>query len=540
MERTLAGEGVDVARRRAPVDESPVPVGRPETAPATAHRMWAPIAAAAIPALLYLAFVSHYALDVPLSDDWNLIALAAHARHHHVAMVELWSQYADTRLFVGRIVFAGFGLLDHLNLRHIILFSAITYIASFAILLVLFRAYLRRRLTFLPVLSLAVVWFSVADFQNALWSFQLAWYLVVFFFVAMAYFLVARDRYRNLFFALGIVCAVLASLTEVQGFGVWAVGLVCLLWAHPRVRRTSYECAIWISAAVLVTAIYLHNFNFGYAGNICQTEGGSKGSCSLAYGALHPVPLARFLAVLAGNVVPTRPGSYVGVHELLGAAIWIAAALVVFQSVRDRRLGTGPLPVLLILFALEFDLMLALSRLGQGPAGAGKTWYTMPNIILLSGIVIFAWRYVPDRQKTRERIHRGRRLTTVGLTTLAAFLLLQAVVATQFGITNGRELRASTVTVGRVLAHFSEIPVTKRECYVVAATDRPSASAIFADIDAARFEQLALFQSGRESQFRSPPRDCILRHPRRRRRSIASHVRLPMGLSRSGCRVGPS
>ena len=504
MERTLTGEVVDVARRRAPIDETLIQVGRPATEPATAHRVWAPIAAAAVPALLYLAYVAHYALDVPLSDDWGLIGLASHARHHHVAMAELWSQYADTRLFVGRVVFAVFGLLDHLNLKHIILFSAITYIASFAILLLLFRSYLQRRLTFLSVLSLAVVWFSVADFQNALWSFQLAWYLVVFFFVAMAYFLVARDRQRNLFFALGIVCATLASLTEVQGFGVWAVGLICLLWAHPRVRRTSYECAIWISAGVLVTAIYLHNFDFRYASNICRTEGGSKGTCSLAYGAIHPVSLARFLAVLAGNVVPTRPGSYVGVHELLGVAIWIAAALVLFQSVRERRLGTSPLPVLLIVFALQFDLMLALSRLGQGPAGAGKTWYTMPNIILLSGIVIFAWRYFPDRRTTHERIHSGGRLMTLGLATLATFLLLQAVVATQFGVTNGRALRASTFTVGRVLANFAEIPDVKRECYVEAATDRPSASAIFANIDAARFEQLALFQSGSEGQFRSP------------------------------------
>ena len=264
-------------------------------------------AAAAVPALLYLAYVAHYALDVPLSDDWGLIGLASHARHHHVAMAELWSQYADTRLFVGRVVFAVFGLLDHLNLKHIILFSAITYIASFAILLLLFRSYLQRRLTFLSVLSLAVVWFSVADFQNALWTFnspgtsscsssspwRTSWSPGP----SPKPVLRARDRVRDACFTY-------------RGPGIRRVGRGPRLPALGTPARAPDLLRVRSGSPrqVLVTAIYLHNFDFRYADNICRTEGGSKGTCSLAYGALHPVSLARFLAVLAGNVVPTRTG----------------------------------------------------------------------------------------------------------------------------------------------------------------------------------------------------------------------------------------
>ena len=50
------------------------------------------------------------------------------------------------------------------------------------------------------------------------------------------------------------------------------------------------------------------------------------------------------------------------VHEFLGAAIWIVGGFVIVGSIRDRRLGVNPLPLLLVAFAFQFDLMLALSR----------------------------------------------------------------------------------------------------------------------------------------------------------------------------------
>ena len=366
------------------------------------------VLAPGIPALLYLLYVSHYSINVPIADDWNVLPLASIAIHHHLTLSELWGQYGDTRLFVGYVFFAAFALFDHLNEKAIILFSAATLIASFVLLLVMFRSYLRRRLTFLPVFALGIVWFSIADVENALWSFQFAWYFVVFFFVVTAYFLGIRHHYRNLFFALGIVAAILASLAEVQGFVVWPVGLICLLWVRPWGRRTSCESAIWALSAVATAVFYLRGFNFGVDTAICVVEGGRKGSCSLTFGLLHPVQLVRFSLVLVGNVIPTLQGQYVVVHELLGAAICITACFVIVQTIRERRIRTDPLPLLLIVFGLLFDLMLALSRMGEGVQAAGLNRYTMPNVILLAGILIFVCAHVPrfPRRSKPIDLHR--------------------------------------------------------------------------------------------------------------------------------------
>ena len=147
-------------------------------------------------------------------------------------MTALWSQWSNARPFVSRLFFVAFGLLDHLNEKSIILCSAITFIASFIVLLPVFRSYLGRRLSLLSVLSLGIVWFSLVDVQNSLWSFQLAWYLVILFFVATLYLLLVPRHHRILCFTLAIVAAIAASFSFLQGFLVWPVGLMPSL-EHP-------------------------------------------------------------------------------------------------------------------------------------------------------------------------------------------------------------------------------------------------------------------------------------------------------------------
>ena len=139
--------------------------------------------------------------------------------------------------------------VDHYNIRHVLLFSAMLMVSSYGLLLLLLRRYLGGRLTSLSVFAVGIVWLSLADVHNSLWSFQVAWYLATFFFVVTIYVLLGPHRYRTIFFSLGIVAAVAASYSIVQGFAVWPAGLICILWNRPWVRRTYVEGAAWLAAA---------------------------------------------------------------------------------------------------------------------------------------------------------------------------------------------------------------------------------------------------------------------------------------------------
>ena len=242
--------------------------------------------AVGLPALLYLLFVSHYSVDVPWSvDDWSIIAFVSRSVHGHLDIGSLWSQYGDRRPFLGRLIFVAFGSIDHLNEKSVMLFSGVIFVASFVLLLLTFRSHLRTRLTFFRVLGLGIVWFSVADYLNALWSFQLSWYLVVFFLVSMMYLLLVPKSRRNLTFGLGVLAAVAGSLSDVQGLSLWLVGLVCLIWTQPRGRRMYAEIALWLSASTVTCATYFTDYRFA------NTQCVPASRCSLGYELQHPLLL---------------------------------------------------------------------------------------------------------------------------------------------------------------------------------------------------------------------------------------------------------
>jgi hypothetical protein len=434
-----------------------------ESKPELSHAVGVAVGAA-VPALLYLLYVIHYSVNVPNLDDWFVVPIVDAALHGHLTLGALWGQYGDRRLFLPYLIFVGFGFIDHLNEKAIIIFNATLFIGSYVLLLFLVRSYVRRRLT--PAcFFLGVVWFSLADVQNELWSFQLSWYLMVLFFMVMTFVLLIPERHHNLYIGVGIVAATAGSLSDIQGFSLWILGAICILWARPWVRRTYYRLAIWIAAAVAVLAIYLPGFRSHYSQCYPRTP-----VCSLTFGLRHPDQMAKFFVLLVGNVIPTSLSAvhprYIGVHQLLGAALVIAALFVLVQTIRERSSGRNPLPLLLILFALLFDLNIALGRVGLGLLQAvnDADRYTMPNIILIVGILVYAWAHAPNLLRLSRPINWRVWLSAVGTAVVVVFVAVQSILTTSFGITNGSAQQRERVTAARIAVNLDKIPPAKRAC----------------------------------------------------------------------------
>ena len=81
------------------------------------------VAAVCVPPTLYLLYIFHYSVNVPYADDWNLTPDIIAAVHGTLGIPDLWAQYGDTRLFVPKLLFVLFALVDHYNVRHILLFE---------------------------------------------------------------------------------------------------------------------------------------------------------------------------------------------------------------------------------------------------------------------------------------------------------------------------------------------------------------------------------------------------------------------------------
>jgi hypothetical protein len=398
------------------------------------------IAAACIAPILYLLYLDRYAVNSFVDDDWSVVPLVHGALHGHLSWSLVWSQHNESRLVIGNLMDVLFGFINRLDVRAIIFFSAAVFIVSYVGLLALFRKYTAKPLTPIPVLAIGLIWFSLADFQNALWAFQVSWYLTVLFFVMMLCALFLPKSRSSLWVTVALVLAVAASLSTVQGFLCWPIGAICLLWPSSS-RRLLPDLAIWLGAMIVTVAVYVHGYTFS-EGNTCLVPS----QCTASFELHHPQTALGFFFALIGNVIPGQtyglppkiddPARFV----VVGAALFVVSLFILVQSWRQRAGSEHlPFPGLLILFALFFDLTIVVGRGGTGVVGAiDFNRYVMANLILLAGVAMWALARLPEI-RVPATDSPWRVLGTFGLfTALTIFVVVQVIASTTFGLSNGR------------------------------------------------------------------------------------------------------
>jgi hypothetical protein len=170
-----------------------------------------------------------------------------------------------------------------------------------------------------------------------------------------------------------------------------------------------------------------------------------------------------------GNVLPNSNSNIVWLTGVLGAVLFTAAVAVVIASVRSRHREHNCLPVALIVFGLLFDLLTAIARVefltGGSTGGATTSTYTMPNLLILLGLISYAW----DRFGS-NRISRP--LTRVAVRSMAAaFLVAQLALSTHTGIAQARAWDQLQTSNARLIVNLNEVPAQERLCYDVIGVD---------------------------------------------------------------------
>jgi hypothetical protein len=470
---------------------------------------------------LYLIYIVHYAVDAPAGDDWSVIATVDSALHGHLTFNALWDQHFESRMLFPNLLFITAGFIDRYNLRSIIILSALIYIASFFLLLVMVRAYIGRALTALPTLILGLVWFSLCACIDALWAFQIAWYMVVLALVCLLYVLLVAKISWGASLALGIAAAVVASYSAVQGLLLWPVGLLVLLWATPWVRRTYVQAGIWVAACVATSAFYLRHFAVAFTVTLCPP----KANCTAGYALTHPVQFASYSLRLMGNLFPSTTESTGLPQELLGLLLCIAGAFVIVQSFRERRGMTRlPLPLALVVFAALNDGSLVVGRLGFGSPGDGE--YTLPQVVLLAGILIYIWGHLTTRPSDASVGSWRRNARVIGYGTLCCLLAVQLIISMNYGLKEAAKRQRLTSDTGRLVVNLNQIPPAQVGCdeswfftdFIVPTNVEEGVMRPIIGI--ARADQLAMFNSGAYKAFRAegPPSvpECSPNTPHRK------------------------
>ena len=487
--------------------------------PSSKLNLAATLLAALVVPVLYLLYLAHFAVSAPFLDDWFSIPVVHAALHGHLSWSILWAQYNDSRIVVGRVVLVIFGFADHLDLRAVIFFDGGLLIAAYGIVLALYRRYIGKPLTPIPVVLIGVAWFSLVDVGNSLWAFQVSWYLVPFFLTVMLYALLMPRHHHRFWLVIGVLAALGASLSSIQGFILWPLGVICIFWREGVGRRKATEIATWIALGAMTTGIYSRGFNFQLGSCVNYGVYGRFFSSSLVLH--HPLRAAHYFLVLIGNVVPGGPGGLVAppqnlIHELIGAGVLAASLFIIVQSWRHRSSGEPlPLPLLLICFGLVNDVFIVLGRfLGwyfgttSSIAGSLASRYVLPNVIILTGIVIYGLARVGRLRAAQALPPRAVWSTRIALVGLGVFFVVQVVAATGYGMTDGALNRESFVGSAKLIVDIDRYPAAARPCelsYVLARIWSPAGAAQVLDpkIKEAAEDHLTVFQPAQYRAYRA-------------------------------------
>jgi hypothetical protein len=159
--------------------------------------------------------------------------------------------------------------------------------------------------------------------------------------------------------------------------------------------------------------------------------------------------------------------------------------------------------VALIVFGLLFDLPIAVSRAGLLSALAPTSGYTMPNLLILVGIVTYGWVHL--------RLEPGRtRSLSVRVLVFAAivFLSVQLVVTTYSGIVGSRAFDQRLVVGARLVVNLNDIPVRAQGCYDLYGVlyyliFYPGVSSRYVGFTDAREAHLTVFSPGLFQKYRA-------------------------------------
>jgi Bacterial Ig domain len=404
-------------------------------------------------------YVHDFASNILFYDQWSDVNVLRSAHDGTLTLGTLWAQHNENRILFPNLVVLLLGYTTHLNVVIEDFLSGALWCAA-TILLIL--AHKRRSpsipwLLYCPVALLLISFIGLAD---ALFGFNLSWYLVLAG-LAGALFLLDRPVLTKLTFFVAVALAVVGSYSSLQGLLIWPAGLVLLFLR----RRSNARLLQWIAYACVTGVVYFIHFNFAAGGT----------NDTYLFG--HPLATTKFFFSVIGNVVdaavPNTPLAGNASDLELGIVIFAIAVWALIRGFRRGSSSGAPIGVSLIVFGLLFVATVSIGRTQLGLSTAGR--YSTFALTIWAGAYLVFLEPLPRelRELGAYWLGRGDRVAAGGwsrdapwaqVVTVAAQLVLvvlivfQLVLGTENGLIFARAWRSQEAVIADVSVNVKKAP----------------------------------------------------------------------------------
>ena len=329
-----------------------------------------------IPVAVYFWFIHRYGVNAIYYDQWDNVGLLTHTRffhsYAHTTLPTLWSQHGEDRTFFPNLIVLALGHLTNLNIVTELYLSAVLLLSAFVLIILAHRQDMARTrlILYLPV---AFLMFTLGQYENTLFGFQL-WLYLVMATMAATIFLLNLRKASWLLLVAAIATAVVGSYSAVDGLIIWPAGLVVLLWKH----RPRAFVLTWLTAAVATTGLYFYHFDFS-----ASAAGGGTGTYVLA----HPLSAAEFFFFVIGDIMGRSlpKGTEDPDVVAFGVGVLLLAVVCLAVYARHRHLSSSPVGPALICFGVLFAIFVTVGRANLGLAAASQSRFVTEDALILAG-----------------------------------------------------------------------------------------------------------------------------------------------------------
>ncbi len=388
-----------------------------------------------LPAALAFLYVYLFGVNVVWRDQWIIVNHFVSYHEGTLNLSQFWAEHNEHIIIFPRLVMFGLGLLTAYDTRAEMYLILVCFLVTLIVFLRVSGA--RSRYALLLFVPVAFLVFSLRQYGNMLWGFQITFAFVQTFGVLAFYFLhvlAGNPRWR-LAFPAAAASGVVASFSAVQGLLVWPVGLAQILLS-PLGRTAKVRLGgLWGLLGAGLWAFYVLEQRSGH--------GVSPGES-----AYRPAAIAEFFLVLLGSSLSWPEGSVFAVGLLLAGL----AAAGLWLCYRAGRLGEDSFWLALMFFALLTLASISLGRADGGLAQATISRYTTFSILAVVAIYM-------TLMKTALETPGRRSLAAPVLFGVAAVFVVSSIPNSYIrGIEAGSEGRALKERAVEILSDHESYP----------------------------------------------------------------------------------
>ncbi|MGM0884297.1 MAG: hypothetical protein ACQEXQ_25060 [Bacillota bacterium] len=368
-----------------------------------------------LPFSLLIYMVLFYTSDVPYWDQWSLPEFLHKVVNGNAILADYWSQHNEHRIFFPKLIM---GILAEISNWNIYFEIAVNVLLAVIIFGIILKQYIESNQkmnvnTLLSFFIISTILFSIAQYENWSWGFQIQIYLSILG-VVWGYMSLLYAEYSKWHFVISIIMGVLASYSFANGILYWFIGFFLLfkIIINKELTIKIRMILIWVLSASITIFVYFFNYNK------------PSGSSNFLYIFKHTDDfLAYFFAYLGAPIARFDPklSVIIGIFAVL---VYLIMSLFALQNYRKVTTHFHYW-VCLGGYALFSSGVSALGRAELGYIQATSSRYTtISNLLWIS--IIFFGVYLSEHHflNTKKKTRTGKKLLNICMLSLISICIL--------------------------------------------------------------------------------------------------------------------